>query len=1066
MSDINSNNTTEQLGNHNNLTIITTNVYGNAASEESNSDLEENSNWNNLKNASYNFNYKRAKYYLISGTNHPKTINLKNLGYVSWHMVIDFNRDSEQNGLYAQTKEVFEQNRVIHNFVRPMKLLSMPALPWFFANGQSDVDISSSDLSYKEWKRLHDKQFQEQLNYIAEDLNPKDGIFIVYGFNDQKFINNIVESLHGLLDQSAHIVIIGNSNIHIPEDYEDICKIIVIDDESISNGLNSLFSDKYFIQSKRYFIPKGDTHTEISVKNANWFAEDLFVVYRELFVEEEAENAIQYRKGHKITWNNIVQHHDCNRDIARQLQDKLKQYLNQKQVSRTNLYHEPGAGGTTVSHRVAWELKDEYPICFLTNYNSDSTYRKIGQIYNLSKKSILLIVDRESFTDTQIDDLYEKLRAEGYPSVILQVIRKFDIVKHDKSSTKSNFYLYEELSIPEIASFKSAYQSEALTNKKSDLEKYVLSNDIKSAFFFGLVAYDDEYKGIDNYINSRFLYLTESQKYFFLYLAVAQYYGQTSLPIEIFRKHFGIKNIDLQKLFSGDSNVALDLVETKNGEIYIIHFAIAKKIFENLFGAQWKQQLSTIGKEFIDLCHSDLPIQSNKMIELMTKIFINRDRNALSNEKFSKILEDISVNEGKLIVLEHLSEKYPNNPHFLAHYGRMLSLNKDFPRAKEALKEALSLQNDDHVLHHIYGMIFYSHMLSIEPNEDSIKEIISLAGSAVDAFENARLYMPNDEHSYVGEISLYVKLFDKIHRATGQSTVEYIRIKQDNFLENAFDKASSLIDELELVYGADSRSEKFYVLRNQVHRLYGNFEIALQEFDSMLNSPSANINKNVIRRNIAHTLLERNNRNWERLDQKVLSRIVLLLTENVNSDVRDTQSIKMWIRAVRESGITQFSLDSIIEKIAHMKVNTDFIDAIYYLYAYHAVNLMEGALGSLESVRLNLGELENRTRFRRDRRFKYEWYGKNGGVNRLVHYSKIRDDDEEKELQNMRQNLTLLSGRIQKILTPERGFIDINGMSIYFNPAKYGFEIGRDESKIINFYVGFTYDGPVAENVH
>jgi len=1055
MATSNSYNKINQNGNNNRIYIV--------SSEPEEMKVEDEIQWNRLLSSVFNFTNKRFNYYLISGTKLVDGELLKNLAFINWNMIIDFNCKSEQDGLYHYTHTLFENTRVIKNIIEASEVTPFPSLPWFFANG---LENQNNLINYREWNRKYSDIFEVQLKNIAKDLLPKSGIFIIYGFDSQDLVDTIIKILDKVYDKHASIILIQSPEIEIkiPNNYEDICELITLTDEDFLNGIYSEFHQDFIENKEEYFIPRGETYTSIPLKDVNWIAEDLFILYKNFSEIEQPSSPTLYRKGHKITWNNIVQKHDCDRTITKNLLTKLKQDLTSKQVFRINLYHEPGAGGTTVSYRVAWELHDKYPICFLVHYSNDSTYRKICKIAELSNKSVLIIIDRELFSDTQVEDLYNKLKAESCSVVILQIIRKFDIAKRVENVSKSRqFLLFEELVSPEVKTFQTVYQAD-VPFRKIQIEHYVQSSEFKSAFLFGLAAYDDEYQGIDKYIKSRVNNLTKLQKDFLIYLSIAKYYGQNGLPIEVFKKHFGVKEINLKHLFHNDSIYVLDLIEENQGEISIIHFAIAKKIFEIILGTNWLQNLSIFGKNFISLCHIDLQTQSNKLISLLTKIFINRERTAVTNEKFSKFIEDIPSNEGKLSLLEYLSDQYPDNPHFLAHYGRALSLNHDYKKAAIKIKEAIQIQDEDHVLHHMYGMIFYNHIKFIEPTEEKIEELISLAQNAVESFEQSRLYMPDVEYSYTSEISLYLKLFEKINRATNQTAIEFIKNTKHEFLQKAFDKANTLLIELESVYGSDTPTNDFYDLQSKVSRLYGNYEETLQVFNNLLVTAPSGISKNLLRRNIVYTILERNKRKWD-LNKKDLNRVIDLLTDNVNSEVKDTQSIKLWIRAIRESTKIHFSLDIIIEKLSYLKANTDSLDSVYYLYVYYAINLIEGAFGSLESMETNLNEISKRTRFRPDRRLPYEWYGKKKGIHRLVHRSKIWDQEEVVRHVNMERELEVVEGRISKILTPERGFISFNHLDIYFNPAKYKLEIGKDENKRVNFYLAFTYDGPIADSV-
>jgi len=758
------------------------------------------------------------------------------------------------------------------------------------------------------------------------------------------------------------------------------------------------------------------------------------------------------------------------RDESKKIERRIATDLDQHLTTRVNLYHEPGAGGTTVSKRIAWSLFQSYPVCILKHYSSDSTYRKIAKIVNETNKSVLVIIERSLFSESEIDDFYEKLKAESISAVLFQVIRKFELSKEDKNTEKSRiFYLKENLSPFEMNTFKVTYLND-LPRKKDKIEKYAESLSQKTAFLFGLNAYDDEYIGIENYVQARFENLTETQKRLFVFLSFVEYYAQTGLLIECVDSLLGREsqnnNINLNHFFNNNPYHSLDMIEILPRELKIIHFAIAKKIFEFFYGENWKNQLVNISIEFIDKCSDNSQAISNKVMKLIKKIFIERDSKEYID--FSNLILDIPTKEGQLHVFEQLTEKFPREAHFHAHYGRIQMSLENFEPALESISLAIDLQeNEDHVLYHIKGMIYGKKMQKLDAIEENKDEIISFARESSLAFEKSRDIKPNIEHAYISAVQLYIDLIDKISRLSHKTPIEYISTSNVNeFVVEAMDRAEVLLDELLTVNANDDPSERYLRVRSRLDALYGEFSKSLQDLDNALNRTNVNINKNLIRRQLVNTLLEQRKRNWQQLKPRELSRIERLLDENIKNDLTDTPSIKLWLRSIREIKDYQISLDSLLEKIFYWKSNTLSLEAIYYSYVYFCVKYLEGVLSSLHDATENLGKLQQKTRFKRDRRVVYEWYGKDTGIHRLVHYSNIRDRDTPKnEIYNMDQLLFKIEGRIATILKPERGYIKINDLDVHFNPAKHNIEKNRDEKKRVEFYLGFTYDGPIATEV-
>ena len=54
------------------------------------------------------------------------------------------------------------------------------------------------------------------------------------------------------------------------------------------------------------------------------------------------------------------------RDITPKLDERVRQALSLRRPYRINLYHAPGAGGTTLAKRIIWNLHRQYPCVLLT----------------------------------------------------------------------------------------------------------------------------------------------------------------------------------------------------------------------------------------------------------------------------------------------------------------------------------------------------------------------------------------------------------------------------------------------------------------------------------------------------------------------------------------------------------------------------------------------------------------------------------------------------------------------------------------------------------------------------
>ena len=196
---------------------------------------------------------------------------------------------------------------------------------------------------------------------------------------------------------------------------------------SLCGGLAVHYADRQNTTEGRCVLPTS-SGAEIEVKSDDrlWLSEDLELVHRSIGSAGDAGyGPREYRMGADIAWRNLHLRHDCDRDITPQVRTQVEADLKRRQTVRLNLYHEPGGGGTTVARRIAWDLHNNVPVAILNTYAPRETAERIGKVAALTENSVLIIVDGGQHSERDIDDLYELLKANQTPAVLIQVLRRF-----------------------------------------------------------------------------------------------------------------------------------------------------------------------------------------------------------------------------------------------------------------------------------------------------------------------------------------------------------------------------------------------------------------------------------------------------------------------------------------------------------------------------------------------------------------------------------------------------------------------------------------------------------------
>lgn len=1003
------------------------------------------------------------------------------LGQVPWRAVIDFDPESGTSGLLKSIEGAISEHRVVHRVVSgENRIHPDPGTHWFFARGLQGRQETLALGDHRAWLKVYKSELGKQLSRLAGALSPSPVVAVLV-WTDSKLrshLRSLIEELYGAFGEAIEVVVVSNDSASFEAIVEELdATFVSLSLRSFCAGIGLHFSEAGAGSGERHILPTaGGAGLEILNDIWLWLSEDLELAHRAIGLAGD-DSAEAFRRGGDIGWRNLQLGHDCERDPTSAVSAQVEEDLRKRQTVRINLYHAPGSGGTTVGRRIAWNLHSAYPVAYLNRCSPRDTAERIGKVAALTECSVLLVVDGGRHSEREIDDLFEFLRAGQIPVVLLQVLRRFQ----PQSVGKRQFWLGESLSLIEADRFRDVY-TRAVPERREDLRQLANRSGTVycNAFFFGLTAYGADFRGLGPYVARRIERLTTTQKQFLAFLAIAHYYGHQTIPANAFVSMFQLpatKALSVVGVFVGESAPSLDLViEVTGGEWRTTHQLIALEILQQVLSPAdsdspqtvWRQNLSIWAKLFADFCRGSEHVRSDQLLELVRRVFIYRDNvEVLGTERsgqkgFSRLVQEIPSEQGRLEVLRHLTVRFPEEAHIHAHLGRLLSLSGEYKEALESIDFAISLQMSDHLLHHMRGMVLRQRMKGEVEVSGAIESIVETAELGSASFEHARRLGPDDEHGFISEIQLLIELIDGAARVSKLSTQKLlVDPHSPQFLKRSLDRIEDLLDQVQRLYVGEQPSHYILDCRARVQRIYGDFKSALQDWDNLLSRPG--VVKCPIRRQIVWTILRRHDGNWDKLNKKEVERIRNLLEENLAEESYDSTSLRVWLRSIRYLKV-QPSLDSVIEKVSYWKANTGTLDAVFYLYVLHTLRAMKGSPQSLADAEQALEECRQVTRFRRDRTRSFEWIGSGEGVGELVHQGQLGDWKDD--FWEHRHLLVRLPGTVASIDAPQKGTIELaGGVKAFFVPGKSDLHYGRDENASVTCYLGFSYDGPRAWNV-
>ncbi len=781
-----------------------------------------------------------------------------------------------------------------------------------------------------------------------------------------------------------------------------------------------------------------------------------------------AEKMPEFHRGGIITWQDLNLGRDLERDITRKIARRVRGDLETRTTEIIKIFHKPGAGGTTISRRILWDLHREFPCVVIHSGDPVGAVERIEYIANNSRLAVLALLDSAEIAGNEIDNIYDRLRARNTGCVLLSVSRRHQLLP---SAGRRSFSLDSQLSVSELQRFNEKYTS-LVPNRRQELESIVSTNIVEeqTAFQFGLTAFEENYKGLEPYVSNRLKELTDVQQQIVVFLSIASVYAQRSLSAQAFQYLLGLSNRDvvLHKVFENQQSIFDILIRERDSKNWRpIHDIVAREVLIQVLGKgedaerTWKQQLSPWGKRFIKFCGDGWLTANETTLELLRRVFIlgeDSDRGNSGIRTFPRFIQDIPVREGRLEILRFLAEKFPYEAHFWAHLGRYQALiMRNFPASLEAIDRALKLEVDDPVLWHMKGMSYRYQAQSLMEAREELQEVIDLAQKASECFEESRNIDPDDEHAYISEIQLLARVLNYAVRDTDESIFDIIQRNSQPYLREAFDKAESLLAVVRSNREGTRSSTWEQKCRADISNLYGNYHKALQVWDSLLTRHD--VYRPPIRRQIVYALKDRDS-GWNSMSQKGLERCIQLLQDNLDEQPSNDRDLRQLLQAVRYS-FNVPSVESLIEKVSYWKVNTGALDATYYMYVLYALQALDGLAIELGQTERYLRECQDQSQNRRNRLKSFEWLGKAEGIKKLVHQSALGEWNREQNFWTNSSALIRQEGIITQVRGPEGGTIQVSGLSCFFKPgAKRVQPISSDSvNRRVNFFLGFSYSG-------
>ncbi|TCC01296.1 hypothetical protein [Kribbella soli] len=983
-----------------------------------------------------------------------------------WTNVIDLDPDSDSTGLaHVMLAKLRNQRHVSLFGANEQPVSPVLATNWCMANGWKSHNEEGS-VSIEDWRRkrsLHRVRALVDATYNGTP-NQSVGVMCLRSGQHSPHIDQVVDYIDEVYGGIALRVDLAQAPAFDGFDLDVFTKTIA---ESLPP-----------IVGPQVTLPGLNGSWRLSRVDLNRLGVDLELLHSEVI--EEAESSIEpltdeFWRGRTPTWAELAAAIDIRRDALLPLTRDIADRLDTHQLSIVTLDHSPGAGGTSLTRRVAWDLHLSHPTAILRGY-STTTADRIDEIYQETGLSAFIVAEAAILSESDREDLLQDLRQRNSRAVFLWINRT-------NVSRGRRHSLMDPLQGNELARFIREYRQRAETDRaRHALDELRVGESGElvpasklSPFYLGLLVYDEQFEGLVPYVRNHLQRLTSGQREVARHLALITRYGQgRGLPLALVRvwlspssRPVGEESDDaLTELLGPDLR---HLVVVENSSLRLLHPLIAEQVLDGIAGGE-QPGLGQISVNFIRKVTSVVGPDSDTAARLLGELFIRRtswSSDGRRGDSFSELIQAMPM-EAAEMVFKELTDRCPNNPHFWNHRGRyhIYRVRGDFRRAEEYVQKAVEKSHGSDSTHfHTLGMVrrFWvenriDELLRSDQGKYTPEAILSdispLFDLAIEAFGEAGRRR-GSEYAWVTPIQLIATVVEKLWRSSGEgSLVDFVALNSPASLwaTKQIALAESLLSNLR---DLDSEDDYYKKLNQQLDLLYGDVERLVEEWRRMREERSDSPDIDLA---IARTLYSSAHRDWSLVSADDMRTIAQMAEGRVRDGRASDADLRLWFQSYRR--LPEYTDADAMERLGWYATEKKSLDANYYMYILHFLTWYRGDARDQNRIRFFLEECSRLGKQER-RQWSFEWLGVEGRSHPLVHYSELGTLRRGPvAFWNRPHELGRVSGIIEEIRSPQAGLVRVsNGKLRAFFTPRNKFRQSRDVNASIEFYLGFSYEG-------
>lgn len=1009
-----------------------------------------------LLDACGHFSGTHATIAVVAGT--PSAVLNRRIGGPPWTAVMSFDPGvDEPGGALAVAKQ---QDRRLNRLVTAGQTpeYGHGSTVWHALGGLVGESEPVESDGLRAWRRRFMRTIEGSLAAMGR-FTARPVTVVVFGEPDER-VRALVEAIDDRFEARSRVLLASQDSgtlrefvdLHLAVQPDHLLSAMPTADEALAAAAT---------------VPGHAGRVLVESQDLQWLAEmaDLLTSISGTTAEGIEDVGHGFLQGREVTWFELSLNLDVVPPLADDLQARVQDDLGSRDTRRISLFHYPGAGGSTLARRVAWQTHLDYPTLYCPGIRDEAGLAlRVERLAKLTGMPVLLVL--EQVTDVVGDRLFNRLRSDSVPVVILTVSRR---AHPSRAGGSRSFYLGYASTRSDVSQLRDRF-TEYAPHRRQELAAIREGTPSAVPFIFGLLAFQEKYLGLEEYVRHSVARLDDQEKYITMVVALSHRYAGISVAEDLFANMLAVapdSAVDLSRLLSDDARALL--VEDSDGFWRTHHWLVSAEILIQLLvpggdRESWKLGLSGLVLRVITEARTVFGVQVPDDIgDLLKRLFVFRENRELFGDErqraFSDLIMDIPSVDGRLEVLRQLAESFPTEPHFWAHYGRLLSYEAgDTQKALEAINQALSLDTNDPVFFHIRGMVHLRELRDLRrPNISwDEQEVIRLTELALADFAEAAELDDDSEYPHVASIRIAVEAVEMAAKAASTpSLAAFLAKPSSGPYRNLLGVAEDALGSIREIRGADPLSSRAEAAEVSLSALYDDYLALLQGWRNLLDR--SDTLKGPVRRRLVHTYVRRAG-DWQHLSREDQRRVLDLLEENLQDDPTDTASLRDWLRAARQGSV---SLDRAGELVSYWAQRTHARDALYYDYVIAVLQVFHGRESNWQEARRKIDRCRERAVAFSNRKFSYEWLGVGDGLDMLVHHSQVPASSDLNRPGEFPKMLRRVSARISTISSPQAGILRLEpgGLEAFFVPARAGALRGRHENARVEATLGFSYDG-------